>query len=375
MYQEMFKELGIKHDSSSSSSSSARQLSGAGNHSPVPAHLHFTPGGTPLMLHQLHQQSSLGQHSFAHKSVLSVEDFTKNQLHELFGLASKFRVAVAKEKPLDRADGGGGPPIPLDHILRGKLMASVFYEASTRTSCSFAAAMQRLGGGVISMNEETSSVRKGESLEDSVAVMATYADVVVLRHPVVDAVRRAAAVCLKPVINAGDGIGEHPTQALLDVFTIREEIGTVNNLVVGGGGDDHSVSLLKSFLNSFFSSSSQVTMCGDLANGRTVHSLARLLTHYNVTLNYVSPETLRMPAEVRQYVAAKGVRQAEYRSLEEVLPQSDVVYMTRIQRERFADPADYQAVCGLYQITTQLMTKAKKKMIVMHPLPRLSEIS
>lgn len=116
-------------------------------------------------------------------------------------------------------------------------------------------------------------------------------------------------------------------------------------------------------------------MCGDLANGRTVHSLARLLTHYNVTLNYVSPETLRMPAEVRAYVAAKGVRQAEYRSLEEVLPQSDVVYMTRIQRERFADPADYQAVCGLYQITTQLMTKAKKKMIVMHPLPRLSEIS
>ena len=245
MYQEMFKELGIKHDSSST----ARQL--AGNHSPVPAHLHFTPGGS--MLHQLQSSALLGQHSFAHKSVLSVEDFTKNQLHELFGLASKFRVAVAKEKPLDRADGDGGPPIPLDHILRGKLMASVFYEASTRTSCSFAAAMQRLGGGVISMNEETSSVRKGESLEDSVAVMATYADVVVLRHPVVDAVRRAAAVCLKPVINAGDGIGEHPTQALLDVFTIREEIGTVNNLVVGGGGGDHSVSLLKIFLNSFFS--------------------------------------------------------------------------------------------------------------------------
>lgn len=169
-------------------------------------------------------------HGLAGRHILSVSDFTREQLHELFNLAHKLRICVHKEKPLDRDD----EQIPLEAILKGKMMASVFYEVSTRTSCSFAAAMQRLGGGVIYMNEETSSVKKGESLEDSVIIMANYADVVVLRHPLKDAAKRAAKVCgaHKPLINAGDGIGEHPTQALLDVFTIREEIGTINNLTV-----------------------------------------------------------------------------------------------------------------------------------------------
>jgi len=187
-------------------------------------------------------------------------------------------------------------------------------------------------------------------LEDSVVIMSQYADVVVLRHPEKNAVARAAKVCSKvPLINAGDGIGEHPTQALLDVFTIREEIGTVNNLVI--------------------------TMCGDLANGRTVHSLARLLTNYNITcINYVSPPQLRMPQEVKNYVASKKIAQREYASLEEVLPESDVVYMTRIQKERFHNLDEYNKIFGLYVITPQLMTKAKSKMIVMHPLPRLNEI-
>ena len=172
--------------------------------------------------------SAISHHGFAGKNVLKVDGFSKDQLHELFNLAHKFRICVAKQKPLDR----GNDQIPLEHILKGKLMASIFYEASTRTSCSFSAAMQRLGGGVIYMNEETSSVKKGESLEDSVAIMSNYADVVVLRHPEKNAVARVSKECRKPIINAGDGIGEHPTQALLDVFTIREEIGTVNNLVV-----------------------------------------------------------------------------------------------------------------------------------------------
>lgn len=204
LYTEMFKELGIQEGLS-------RTLS-ISTHSPS---LRITP-------------SSALQHSLAGKNILSVENFNREQLHELFNLAHKLRICVAKEKPLDR----GTEQIPVENILKGKLMASIFYEVSTRTSCSFAAAMQRLGGGVIYMNGETSSVKKGESLEDSVAVMSNYSDIVVLRHPEKNAVKRAAKSCLKPIINAGDGIGEHPTQALLDVFTIREEIGTVNNLVV-----------------------------------------------------------------------------------------------------------------------------------------------
>lgn len=200
IYMEMFKELGMNSGESKSHASKQTFLT-----------------------------SQIFHHGLTGKNILSVKNFSKDQLHELFNLAHKLRICVAKEKPLDR---GFGPHIPVQNILKGKIMASIFYEASTRTNCSFAAAMQRLGGGVIYMNDETSSVKKGESLEDSVAVMSNYADVVVLRHPEKNAVEKASKVCLKPIINAGDGIGEHPTQALLDVFTIREEIGTVNNLVV-----------------------------------------------------------------------------------------------------------------------------------------------
>lgn len=274
--------------------------------------------------------------SLSGKNILSVEMFTmKEQLNDIYNLASVFKTRVHK----DRA---------CDDVLRGKVMASCFYEVSTRTCCSFAAAMQRLGGRVIYMDETSSSVKKGETLEDSIAVMSGYADVVVLRHPEVGAMARAADVCRKPVINAGDGIGEHPTQALLDVFTIREEIGTVNGLTI--------------------------TMVGDLKHGRTVHSLARLLTLYNVTINYVCPASLAMPERVVSFVKSKGIQQKTYATLEEVLPETDVLYMTRIQKERFDSEKEYQATCGLYVVTPKLMTRAKNRMIVMHPLPRNFEI-
>lgn len=274
--------------------------------------------------------------SLAGKSVLSVAMFTiKEQLHDIFNLASIYKLRVHKDRPCD-------------DVLRGKVMASCFYEVSTRTCCSFAAAMQRLGGRVIYMDETSSSVKKGETLEDSMAVMSGYADVVVLRHPEVGAMERAAEVSLKPVINAGDGIGEHPTQALLDVFTIREEIGTVNGLTI--------------------------TMVGDLKHGRTVHSLARLLTLYNVTINYVSPTMLAMPEEVVKFVASKGIQQKIYSTLEEILPQTDVLYMTRIQKERFSNEIEYNATKDIYVVTPKLMTRAKQRMIVMHPLPRNFEI-
>lgn len=275
-------------------------------------------------------------HDLNGKSILKVDMFSKEQLNDIFNLAQIFKNRVIKDRPLE-------------DVLKGKIMASVFYEVSTRTSCSFSAAMQRLGGRVIHMDETSSSVKKGETLEDSISVMAGYADVVVLRHPEPGAVALAANHCRKPLINAGDGVGEHPTQALLDIFTIREEIGTVNGLTI--------------------------TMVGDLKHGRTVHSLARLLTLYNVQLRYVSPQNLTMPDEIVQFVESKGVNQKFYSTLDEVLPETDVLYMTRIQKERFSSEEEYKLACGQFILTPQLMTRAKRKMIVMHPLPRVNEIS
>ncbi|KFB52100.1 AGAP000300-PA-like protein [Anopheles sinensis] len=274
--------------------------------------------------------------TLAGRHVLTVGMFTKEHLNEIFHLAQTMKARVAKDRPLD-------------DLLRGKVMASIFYEVSTRTSCSFAAAMQRLGGRVVHIDETSSSARKGETLEDSIQVMAGYADVVVLRHPTPGAVERAAQHCRKPLINAGDGVGEHPTQALLDIFTIREEIGTVNGLTI--------------------------TMVGDLKHGRTVHSLARLLTLYNVNLRYVCPAGLEMPDRVKEFVDRKRISQRQFDSLEEAIAETDVLYMTRIQRERFASEQEYEKCCGQLVLTPHLMTVAKRRMIVMHPLPRVFEIS
>ena len=243
----------------------------------------------------------------------------------------------------------------VDHIgtfdlLKGKILANLFYEPSTRTSSSFTAAMERLGGSVIPINEvKYSSVSKGESLADTVRTLECYADVIVLRHPEVGSAVIAARAARKPVINAGDGIGEHPTQALLDAFTIREELGLIDGLTV--------------------------TLLGDLKHGRTVHSLARLLSLYKVKLNYVAPDILRMPAELIDELKAKKVGQAEYTTLEACLPETDVLYVTRVQKERFTDEAVYESVKGAYVIDTQVLKSAKERMIVMHPLPRVGEIA
>ncbi|KAK2855926.1 hypothetical protein Q5P01_004661 [Channa striata] len=284
------------------------------------ATLPLCPGCCPLSLHQ---------------HILSVRQFSKEQISHLFNVAHTLRLMVQKERSVE--------------ILKGKVMASMFYEVSTRTSSSFAAAMQRLGGSVVHFSESTSSTQKGESLADSVQTMSCYADVIVLRHPTPGAVESASRHCRKPVINAGDGVGEHPTQALLDVFTIREELGTVNGMTI--------------------------TMVGDLKHGRTVHSLAKLLTQYRITLRYVAPKNLHMPAEIIRFVASKGIKQEEFESIEEALPETDVLYMTRIQKERFASEEEYNACFGQFILTPHIMTVAKKKMVVMHPLPRVNEIS
>ncbi|MBK9208914.1 MAG: aspartate carbamoyltransferase [Anaerolineales bacterium] len=271
------------------------------------------------------------------KDILSVKQFSRDDLQYVFGVAHEMRGMVERIGTFD--------------LLKGKILANLFYEPSTRTSSSFIAAMERLGGSVISINEvKYSSVSKGESLPDTIRTLECYADVIVLRHPETGSAAIAAKAAKKPVLNAGDGVGEHPTQALLDTFTIMEELGRLDNLTV--------------------------TMLGDLKYGRTVHSLARLLTNFtNIKLNYVSPDILKMPKEVMDEVGAKNVPQTEHSSLDKVLAETDVLYVTRVQKERFEDPADYEKVKGAYVIDPEIMKAAKKDMIVMHPLPRVGEIS
>lgn len=277
------------------------------------------------------------QHSrFYGQDILSVNQFNREDLDYIFGVAAEMQEMVRRVGSFD--------------LLKGKILANLFYEPSTRTSSSFTSAMERLGGSVIPINEvRYSSVSKGESLPDTVRTLECYADVIVLRHPETGSAALAARYASKPLINAGDGIGEHPTQALLDLYTIQAELGRVDGLTV--------------------------TMLGDLKYGRTVHSLARLLSRFNVRIHYVSPEILRMPAEIIQELKEKGVAQSEHTQLEEVLGETDVLYVTRVQKERFSDPAEYDMVKDSYVITPEVMRAAKEEMIVMHPLPRVGEIS
>ncbi|MGD2157169.1 MAG: aspartate carbamoyltransferase [Anaerolineales bacterium] len=270
------------------------------------------------------------------KDILSVKQFTRQDLTYIFEVAHEMREMVARVGTFD--------------LLKGKILANLFYEPSTRTSSSFTAAMERLGGSVIPINEvRYSSVAKGESLPDTVRTLECYADVIVLRHPEVGASAMAAKYAKKPIINAGDGIGEHPTQALLDLFTITEELERVDGLTV--------------------------TMLGDLKYGRTVHSLARLLSLYDVRLNYVSPEILIMPRDIIAELDDRGINQGEYISLDEPLASTDVLYVTRVQKERFDDLKDYEKVKDAYVISANTLNTAKDRMIIMHPLPRVGEIS
>lgn len=273
---------------------------------------------------------------FYGQDILSVNQFSRSDLDYIFGVAHEMREMVARVGTFD--------------LLKGKILANLFYEPSTRTSSSFTSAMERLGGSLIPINEvHYSSVSKGESLPDTIRTLECYADVIVIRHPEVGASALAAKYAKKPIINAGDGIGEHPTQALLDLFTIVAELGEVDGLTV--------------------------TMLGDLKYGRTVHSLARLLSLFDVHIKYVSPEILRMPAEIITELDRKGISQSEHYSLEPVLSETDVLYVTRVQKERFDDESVYESVRDAFIISPGTLQLAKERMIVMHPLPRVGEIT
>jgi aspartate carbamoyltransferase len=273
---------------------------------------------------------------FYGQDIISVRQFTRENLEYIFAVADEMKAVVKRVGSTD--------------LLKGHVLACVFYEPSTRTSSSFIAAMSRLGGSVIPINEvKFSSVTKGESLPDTIRTLESYADVIVLRHPEVGASQVAAEYARKPVINAGDGVGEHPTQALLDLYTIRSELGNLDGI--------------------------HVAMVGDLRYGRTVHSLARLLCLYDVRLTFVAPEILRLPLDVLNDIRACSRPVAESYSVQDAISDLDVLYVTRVQRERFADQAQYEAVKDFYVITPELMTEAKERMIIMHPLPRVNEIS
>ncbi|KAI0051295.1 carbamoyl-phosphate synth [Auriscalpium vulgare] len=294
------------------------------------------PGGAlsgPPTAH--HMFSHLLPHpAFHRRHILSVKQFTHKDIYDLFSLAHEMRLQVERNGAVE--------------ILRGKVLCTLFYEPSTRTSSSFEAAMKRCGGEVVQVTPDTSSVQKGESMPDTIRTLACYGDAVVIRHPDVGSSQLAAKYSPVPVINAGDGIGEHPTQALLDVYTIRSELGTVNGRTI--------------------------TLLGDLKNGRTVHSLVTLLCLYSVRLNFVSPPSLAMPASVVAAARKAGVHVHQCESLEEVLGETDVLYVTRVQKERFKDEKEWERVKDVYRVDHAVLARAKDEMIVMHPLPRLTEI-
>ncbi|HKW69855.1 MAG TPA: aspartate carbamoyltransferase, partial [Candidatus Dormibacteraeota bacterium] len=235
--------------------------------------------------------------------------------------------------------------------LAGQVMAALFYEPSTRTRLSFEAAMLRLGGSTMGTDNarEFSSAAKGETLEDTIRIVSGYADVIVLRHSEEGAAKRAAAVSTVPIINAGDGPGQHPTQALLDLYTIRDELNRIDGV--------------------------RVAMVGDLANGRTVRSLTYLLSKFkDVTFWFVAPPEVAMRDDLKAHLDEHNVAWIETQELDAVLPEVDVVYMTRIQKERFTDPEAYNAVKGVYRIDKKAIALMRKYSVLMHPLPRVDEI-
>ncbi|MDG5778101.1 aspartate carbamoyltransferase [Haloarculaceae archaeon H-GB2-1] len=253
------------------------------------------------------------------------------------------------EEVLDRAAEMAEDPQAVADRHAGTLLGMLFFEPSTRTKMSFTAAMKRLGGDVVDMGSvESSSVKKGESLADTVRVVEGYADALVMRHPSEGSAKMATEFVDVPLINAGDGAGQHPTQTLLDLYTIREN----------AGFDDLTVGIM-----------------GDLKYGRTVHSLAHALTEFDANQHFVSPESLKLPRSVRYDLHEAGATIKEHTELDVVLPELDVLYVTRIQRERFPDESEYREVAGEYQIDAETMDGAKDDLTVMHPLPRVDEIA
>ncbi|HOE53178.1 MAG TPA: aspartate carbamoyltransferase [Methanomassiliicoccales archaeon] len=267
--------------------------------------------------------------------IVSIRDLSREQIEEVMERSERM-IPYARGEKASKA-------------LDGKILATLFFEPSTRTRMSFESAMMRLGGRITDLGVPSmSSISKGESLADTIRMVEVYSDIIVIRHPREGAARLAARFSSKPVINAGDGAGQHPTQTLLDLFTIKRIKKDFNKL--------------------------NVVMVGDLKYGRTVHSLAEALSSFGVELTFVAPAALQMPKETVRQVERMGGRPKLTNRLEETIADADVLYVTRIQKERFPDLAEYQKVAGMYRVDRRLLREAKSDLIVLHPLPRVDEI-
>jgi aspartate carbamoyltransferase catalytic subunit len=276
-----------------------------------------------------------GEVDLTGKDILHGNQFSEEEVAAILNVAAELESELKTRDSLD--------------ILKGKLLATLFFEPSTRTRLSFEAAMIRLGGSVISMaSAESSSAAKGETVADTARTVDQYADVIVIRHPRIGSAKEAADAATVPVLNAGDGAGQHPTQALLDIYTIQKEIGRLDNL--------------------------NIALVGDLKNGRTVHALVEVLSLYKPKFLFVSPAVLRMPEEIILNLKNKGIDVTETEDLKKA-SECDLIYMTRIQKERFSDMSEYERVKGFYVINDDFIMGLTKKLVILHPLPRVDEIS
>ncbi len=272
--------------------------------------------------------------SFFNRDVISITDFNRNNFEELFDLTEKLL-----DKKVSNLD-----------ILEGKIMASAFFEPSTRTRLSFETAMKRLGGDVITLvGEEAVSIKKGESFIDTVRMLDSYSDIIVIRHSYEGAAKLAAEIANSPVINGGDGKQHHPTQAFIDLFTVKRLKGSIDGLIYG--------------------------VLGDLKYARTANSFLLALTRFNPKKIYlISPSILKVRSETRDYLVKSGITFEEYTDITEIIDELDVLYVTRIQKERFPDPVEYEKVRGSYRVTTSILKNAKPDLKILHPLPKLDEI-
>lgn len=265
------------------------------------------------------------------RSLISINDFSKEEYIKLLDIAEDF------EKN------------PRQKILENHVIATLFFEPSTRTRLSFESAISQLGGKIIGFTDAaSSSVSKGETLMDTIKTVANYSDLIVMRHPLDGSARWASEVAGVPIINAGDGANQHPTQCLLDLYSIRKTQGTLENI--------------------------HIAFVGDLKYGRTVHSLVIALTQFNATFHLVSPEELKLPSAIKKYIKDAGLNYHQYTSIEAIVDQVDILYMTRIQKERFADPMEYERVKNSYILKNEMLENSKPSMRILHPLPRVNEI-
>ena len=266
------------------------------------------------------------------KSLISIHDFTKEEMLHVLSIAQEFE----KNK--------------VQPILRDKVIATLFFEPSTRTRLSFETASNRLGARVIGFSDAgNTSVSKGETLKDTIKMVSNYVDLIVMRHPLEGAARYASEVASVPVINAGDGANQHPSQTMLDLYTINQTQGRLTDI--------------------------KINMVGDLKYGRTVHSLLQAMSHFNPDFTFTAPDELMMPQEYKDFLNAKGIPYRETRELEGNINDCDILYMTRVQQERFTDPMEYEKVKNTYNLTASMLIGAKENMKILHPLPRVTEIA